>query len=122
MNFIETPNDAHSISAYNDREIVIDETTYTHSLLITPDAVTPLPHVTTLNALTPQDWAHLTAESPEILLLGTGQTSLPQLTPTLTQQLLALGCPYELMTTPAACRTHNLLLSDARRVTTLLIL
>jgi uncharacterized protein len=52
---------------------------------------------------------------PEIILIGTGEAaSLPNLE--LMSSLAARGIGLEFMTTPAACRTYNVLVHEQRRV------
>lgn len=64
--------------------------------------------------------SHLPDNAPEVLLIGTGtrQTFLP--TETL-RPLLKLGIGVETMTTQAAARTYNILMSEERRVLALLL-
>ncbi|NLC35640.1 MAG: Xcc1710-like domain-containing protein [Alcaligenaceae bacterium] len=56
----------------------------------------------------------------EIVLIGTGsrQSLLPQ---SITAPLLRLGIGVEAMSTPAAARTYNILMSEGRRVVVALI-
>ena len=56
----------------------------------------------------------------EILLLGTGETTVPLL-PAVRVALREKGIIADVMTTGAACRTFNVLLSEDRRVTAALI-
>jgi uncharacterized protein len=52
---------------------------------------------------------------PEIILIGAGESSpLPDVD--LMSALAARGVGLELMTTPAACRTYNVLVHEERRV------
>jgi len=64
--------------------------------------------------------AALPADAPEVLLIGTGaqQTFL---SPEVTRPLLRLGIGVETMTTQAAARTYNILMSEERRVLALLL-
>jgi uncharacterized protein len=57
----------------------------------------------------------LLAHRPEIVLLGTGQR-LRFPAPALTRGLAAARVGIEVMDTPAACRTYNILLGEGRRV------
>jgi len=59
-------------------------------------------------------------EKPEVLLVGTGsqQIFLPH---AVTQQLLRIGIGVEVMSTPAASRTYNILMGEGRRVVAALI-
>ena len=62
----------------------------------------------------------LPPDAPEVLLIGTGprQTFLR---PDVLRPLLALGIGVETMTTQAAARTYNILMSEERRVLALLL-
>jgi len=62
----------------------------------------------------------LPPDAPEVILIGTGarQTFLA---PAVTGPLLALGIGIETMTTQAAARTYNILMSEERRVLALLL-
>ena len=59
-------------------------------------------------------------DAPEVLLIGTGprQIFLP---PAVLRPLLMLGIGVETMTTQAAARTYNILMSEERRVLALLL-
>ncbi|OYY84483.1 MAG: hypothetical protein B7Y34_00445, partial [Methylophilales bacterium 16-45-9] len=58
---------------------------------------------------------------PELVLLGTGAKHL-FLHPKHYQELSASGIALECMTTAAACRTYNILMSEGRNVAAALIL
>ena len=65
--------------------------------------------------LSPVDFEPALAPEPDIVILGTGETLLrPKL------DLMALmaerGIGLEIMDTPAACRTYNVLLHEGRAV------
>lgn len=59
-------------------------------------------------------------DAPEVVLIGTGsqQTFLP---PEATMPLLSMGIGVETMTTQAAARTYNILMSEERRVLAILL-
>lgn len=57
---------------------------------------------------------------PEVVLLGTGEKHL-FLHPSFYQNLAAQGIPLECMTTAAACRTYNILMSEGRNVAAVLL-
>lgn len=71
----------------------------------------------------PLDWGGLPdiaaiaarAGQIDVLLIGTGAGIAP-LPPEARQTLEALGIGVEVMDTPAACRSFNVLLAEARRV------
>jgi len=67
------------------------------------------------DALTESDFAALAALKPEVALFGSGATMRfphPRLTRALTEARIGL----EVMDTPAACRTYNILAAEGRRV------
>ncbi|HEX9876511.1 MAG TPA: MTH938/NDUFAF3 family protein [Gammaproteobacteria bacterium] len=62
-----------------------------------------------------EDLSAAVALEPQVLLLGTGpRLMLPQMD--LMQALGAKGIGLEIMDTPAACRTYNVLVHENRRV------
>ncbi len=68
--------------------------------------------------------AHLAALLPipcDVLLLGTGNRQrFPA--PALLRPLIEAGRPVEVMDTPAACRTYNILVAEGRMVAAALII
>jgi uncharacterized protein len=91
------------------------------SLLVLPGRVLPWPVAAaaeaTLESLEP---LREVAGELEILLLGTGERA--QLVPVaLRRAVRGWGPVVEPMTTPAACRTYNVLLSEDRRVAAALV-
>lgn len=63
----------------------------------------------------------LTAGSPEVVIIGTGERQVFPEPATLTT-LMDLGIGFEVMDNGAACRTYNVLLSEQRRVTLALLI
>jgi len=67
------------------------------------------------DALDETHFAYFLAFKPDVLLLGTGeQQRFPH--PRLYRALTDAGIGVECMTTPAACRTYNILVAEGRRV------
>ena len=62
----------------------------------------------------------LPPEAPEVVLIGTGLRQV-FLAPEVIQPLLKLGIGVETMTTQAAARTYNILMSEERHVLALLL-
>ncbi|MCZ4353777.1 Mth938-like domain-containing protein [Roseovarius aestuarii] len=68
-------------------------------------------------------WAGLDAQGPllalaseiDVLFVGTG-AEVAHIPPALREQLETAGIGVEIMSSPAACRTYNVLLSEGRRV------
>ena len=87
------------------------------SLLLTPWGVRPLE-----GAPSPESLAVVIAaeDPPDVLLVGMGADIAPLPRP-LRAALEARGIGYEVMSTPSACRTYNVLLTEARRVSAALV-
>jgi uncharacterized protein len=68
-----------------------------------------------------EDLQFLAELGVEIVLLGTGK-SLRFLRPRLLQSLVRARVGIEVMDTPAACRTYNILVAEGRKVAAALIL
>ena len=108
------------IRSYTPGELCIGEQTFSDAVIIDAQgkvhAWSPAPVETvTLASLGPALDAN-----PELVVLGTGNI---QRFPSahLYADVLRLGIGLEAMTTAAACRTWNLLISDGRRVAAALI-
>ena len=88
----------------------------TGSMLIRPERFDPWP-VADAAALDGAGMAPLLAlaEAVDILLVGTGAKLVP-LAREVRQALRAAGLGVEVMNTPAACRTYNVLVAEGRRV------
>ncbi|HEY7638358.1 MAG TPA: Mth938-like domain-containing protein, partial [Steroidobacteraceae bacterium] len=75
----------------------------------------------TLDELTEADFQAVFELQPEIVVLGSGpRQRFPE--PRLLAAILARGVGCEVMDTGAACRTYNVLVSEARRAVAALFL
>jgi len=93
---------------------------YRSGIVVTPETVVPEWAKDGFDALTEADFAALAANAPEIVLLGTGRTlRFPH--PRLTRAVAEARIGLEVMDTPAACRTFNILAAEGRRVVAALI-
>ncbi len=77
--------------------------------------------VTDFESLTEKSFDLLLEIKPEVVLLGTGEKH-QFLHPKIFRKLTESGIPLECMTTAAACRTYNILMSEGRNVAAALIL
>jgi uncharacterized protein len=132
----------NTVTAYGPEYIEINEVSYGHAVYFGPEGeVHPWPvqrvadidtailrQVAGLGESKPDPMAFLDGgaseqkppDAPEVLLVGTG---LKQhlLAPHVTQPLLRLGIGIEAMSTEAAARTYNILMSEGRRVVVALL-
>jgi uncharacterized protein len=109
------------ITAYEVGQVSINKQPYTQSLIVLPTKILNNWLVNDFDSLTEGHFNQLSDLNPEVVILGTGQKHRfihPKLTSSLTQK----GIPVECMTTDAACRTYNILMSEGRLVAAALIL
>lgn len=132
----------NTVTAFRDEHIEINETPYAHPVYFGPEGaihewkVASAADITTAvlreiaglkeekrdpmaflnDAAAPQK----PADAPEVILIGTGlkQHLLPA---AVTAPLLKLGIGIESMSTQAAARTYNILMSEGRRVVVALL-
>ena len=90
------------------------------NIALTADAIMHDWQASVIEELTEDDFEPLLASEPELILLGTGPSSVfpPR---ELVFSLARRGIGLETMDTAAACRTFNILISEGRRVAAVLI-
>jgi uncharacterized protein len=111
----------YTIHAYSDTHILIGERSYTRSLILQPDRIIDDWQVTSVEQLQAEDFQGLAQLQPSLVLLGCGiRQRFPA--PLLYRCLTEAGIGIEIMTTAAACRTYNILVSEGRSVAAALIL
>ena len=94
---------------------------YRENLLVTPERIVTAWAPGGFEALTEVDFAAIAALEPEVALLGTGAT-LRFPNARLTRPLIDAGIGLEVMDTPAACRTFNILAAEGRKVVAAVLL
>ncbi|MGB5246528.1 MAG: MTH938/NDUFAF3 family protein [Woeseia sp.] len=101
--------------------IRIGDETLTASVALTADRIIGEWRASAIDELTVADLESVLAEEPEMLVLGTGwQQRLPPRE--LMFGLARRGIGLEMMDTPAACRTFNILIAEGRRPAAVLLL
>ncbi|MBC08039.1 Mth938-like domain-containing protein [Thalassospira sp.] len=109
------------VTSYGDGLFRFGEETVTGSILLFPESVYSW-NVTKAEDITPESFSRVIdkADDIEILLLGMG-SRLTQVPMAWRQALKPHGIVIEPMDTGAACRTYNVLVSEARRVAAAMI-
>lgn len=104
----------YRIIAYESGSIRINDETILDSIIVSPEK-TELWDIENMDSLAQHHFEHLLTYEPEILILGTGskQCFPPS---NLLAPLLQAGIGLEVMSTAAACRTYNILMSEDRNV------
>lgn len=111
----------YQIRAYQPGSIQVNDTTYSRSIVISPDTLIDNWKPQHISELSPSDLTIISELSPAILLIGTGSTlTFPDLE--IYGDLINEGIGIEVMDTRAACRTYNALTAENRNVTAALII
>ena len=111
----------NAFTAYGDGYVSINAVRHTRNILVLPDRLVTDWTTSDFATLTPADFEWLTALEEPILILGTGmQQRFPP--PDLMRPLIKRGRSLEVMDTPAACRTYNILINEGRRVAAALLM
>ena len=122
---LTTAENNHLITGYgtdnNIGFIEINKARHTRNLIVMADKLILDWQATDFVSLEEAHFAQILALKPEVVLLGTGEKH-QFLHPKIVQSLTAQGIPLECMTTAAACRTYNFLMSEGRNVAAALIL
>jgi uncharacterized protein len=118
---LTTAENNNLITAYSESYIEINKQRYAQNLIVMPEAVIFDWNAENVNALSNDHFQEIIKLKPEVVLLGTGRTHL-FLHPKNYQILTENGIVLECMTTAAACRTYNILMSEGRLVAAALML
>lgn len=103
------------IRAWDSGRVLVGERWLGGNLIVSADTVLSDWAARDPLELSVEDLAAAIELEPEIILVGTGQAAvLPD--PALMIALAELRIGLEIMTTPAACRTYNVLVHEQRRV------
>lgn len=113
-------SNGYTIQGYTDNSVTVNGTVFSKSLVVMAERVIPDWRPDSFQALHETDFAAFIDLRPDLVVLGTGQQQrFPD--PQLYRALIEAGIGIEVMTTPAACRTYNILTSEGRRVISALL-
>ena len=108
-------------TGYGEGYVAVNGTPHSSSLVVAGDRLITDWPARSLEELKPDHFAAILELKPEIVLLGSGASfRFPE--PALLAPLYKAGIGVEVMDTPAACRTYNILLGEGRSVIAALIL
>ena len=105
----------NSFTGYGEGYVEINRTRHGTSLVVNAERLVTDWPVTSIEGLSADHMAAIVELKPEIVLLGTG-AALRFPSPALLAPLYKAGIGVEVMDTPAACRTYNILLGEGRNV------
>ena len=116
----ELPDGRNAFTGYGAGYVEVNKTRHQRSLVVSAERVIADWPAETIGALSADHLAAILELRPEIVLLGTGAAfTFPE--PGLLAPLYKAGIGVEVMDTPAACRTYNILLGEGRNVVAALI-
>lgn len=111
----------YAVTGYGEGYILINGERHEKSLIVLPERVVAGWAGGGLAALTLAEFEVLRDLRPEIVLLGTGPAQhFPP--PALFRPLIETRIGFEIMDTPAACRTYNILMGEGRNVAAALLI
>ncbi len=110
-----------AIRAYEKGKLIINEQAYYKNLIIMPEQLIPDWRPQSIEELTAADFDEMLASKPSMIILGTGEK---QIFPPAALYAAATnaGIGVEIMHTPAACRTYNILMSEGRSIAAALMM
>ena len=118
---LDSSGNVNVVSSYESGTVRIREQTYSRSLLVLPHRLLADWEPVDAQQLRGAHFRPLLEESPEVVILGTGDTQIfPE--PAVFVTLMDLGIGFEVMDNGAACRTYNILVSEDRKAALALIL
>ena len=119
MKFVRETPSAITIRHVERGRIVVGDETITENVLLYRDTIERGWTGSAAGELSLDDISSIVALQPEIIVYGTGWN--PGLPPReLTFALARKGIGFEVMDTPAACRTFNILISEDRNAAAIL--
>jgi uncharacterized protein len=120
MQITREVTDANIIRAWESGRVRIGDNWFGGNLIVSADTILRDWIIADPPRLTVADLAPALALEPEIILLGTGvAAATPDVE--LMADVAARFVGLEIMTTPAACRTYNVLVHEQRRVCAVLL-
>lgn len=121
MQIARDQNSSVTIRHVEPGEILIGRQTLTRNVVVTPDRDIRDWPTGDVQKMDSGDIESLLAMQPEMIVLGTGWK--PVMPPReLVFAFARRGIGFESMTTPAACRTFNILVQEERRAAAVLII
>jgi uncharacterized protein len=115
LKFTLETSDVNLISAWEPDAVRVGKEWYRSHLILSSQRILSDWTVTAPDRLQANDLSAAIELDPEIILLGTGNhLALPDID--LMAELADQGIGLEIMDTPAACRTYNVLIHESRNV------
>lgn len=112
------PKDKNFISSYQEGKFLINDREYHNPIIVFPDRVIELK---VFNINEKEHFESFVTEEIEVLLVGAGKMRTPPNPSVKFYLLQQKSLSFEFMSTDAACRTYNILISEGRFVVAFLL-
>jgi uncharacterized protein len=106
----------NTLTGYGSGYLAVNGNRHETALIVTPDAPPQPWPVGSAADISAEAARLLLSSDPEIIILGTGAVQVFP-SPEQLRPLIEARIGLEIMNTPAACRTYNVLMGEGRRVT-----
>ena len=118
---LNTTDGLNTITAHGSGYVMINRDRHATALILMPDKlVAPWP-INDVNALGLADFALVLELKPELVVFGSGSTfRFPD--PQIMAAFSMARIGFDVMDTPAACRTYNVLMGEGRNVAAALLI
>jgi len=118
---LANPGDTSLFTAYGADYVMVNGERHERSIVVLAEEMRSDWDAAGFDTLDETHFAYFLALRPDILLFGTGKLQrFPH--PRLYRALTDAGIAIEFMTTPAACRTYNILAAEDRKVIAAILL
>ena len=117
---LEQPGDHLFIRSVSAQGIKVVDEVYNSSIIVSASRIIPDWPVDSVENITDQQLENVLELQPELVLIGTGEKQV-FLPPRQMMIFYSRNVGIEVMTTAAACRTFNVLVSESRNVVAALI-
>jgi len=115
MKFHLSTGSGNVFTGYGEGYVRLGVVEYRENVVVTPETIITSWGAGGFDTLTEADFAAIAALQPEVALLGTGaRIRFPHAR--LTHPLTDMRIGLDVMDTPAACRTFNILAAEGRKV------
>ncbi len=118
---LHTGEGANTITGHGDGYVAVNGRRIEQALIVLAGELIAPWALSQAGAVCAEDFAPLLERKPELVVFGSGKSfQFPH--PSIMAAFSAAGIGFEVMDTPAACRTYNVLMSEGRQVAAALLL
>ena len=118
---LNTTEGLNTISAHGQGFVMINQTRHATAVIVMPDKLVAPWQLADANAPCLADFAALLELNPELVVFGSGAVfRFPDARIMAAFSKVRIG--FDVMDTPAACRTYNVLMSEGRNVAAALLI